>query len=182
MLTDLAAALPALLPNAIAWAENQSQIVIDRGATLNEPQLALACRVGVHQPERIRVGVVDRLPLPDDAALRSAAIQTGLLGPNMIGLTLGYAVLICRGHEAMPRLLSHEFRHVHQYEVAGSIAAFLPQYLQQIVTYGYANAPLEIDARNHELHGPNHAFNRTRRYGPSCSRTSLAASRLTWSC
>ena len=77
---------------------------------------------------------------------------TGLLGPNMVGLTLGYAVLVCRGHEATPRLLSHEFRHVHQYEIAGSIAAFLPGYLHQIVAYGYANAPLEIDARNHELH------------------------------
>src|SRR5207244_4851795 len=125
----------------------------ERGVSWKEPGLALARRVGVRQPEHIRVSVVDRLPLPDDAALRNAAIQTGLLGPNMIGLTLGYAVLVCRGHEATPRLLSHEFRHVHQYEVAGSIAAFLPGYLQQIVTYGYANAPLEIDARTHELHG-----------------------------
>jgi hypothetical protein len=153
MLTGLAAALPTLVPRAIAWAEHQSQIVIDRGVSLKEPGLGLARRVGVRQPELIRVGVVDHLPLPDDDSLRSAAVQTGLLGPNMIGLTLGYAVLICRGHEATPRLLSHEFRHVHQYEVAGSIAAFLPEYLQQILIYGYARAPLEIDARAHELHG-----------------------------
>lgn len=39
----------------------------------------------------------------------------------------------------------------HQYEQAGSIAAFLPRYLQQIVTVGYNNAPFEIDARSHEL-------------------------------
>ena len=68
----------------------------------------------------------------------------------MIGLTLGYAVLICRGHESRPRLLSHEFRHVYQYEAAGSIAAFLPAYLEQIVAFGYFNAPLEADARTHE--------------------------------
>ena len=29
---------------------------------------------------------------------------------------------------------------------------------------------------------PNHAFNRTRRYGPSTWRASVAAGRLTWSC
>ena len=29
---------------------------------------------------------------------------------------------------------------------------------------------------------PNHAFNRTRRYGPSTWRPSVAAGRLTWSC
>jgi hypothetical protein len=30
--------------------------------------------------------------------------------------------------------------------------------------------------------GPNHAFNRTRRYGPSTRRAPVAAGRLTWSC
>jgi hypothetical protein len=39
---------------------------------------------------------------------------------------------------------------VHQYEAAGSIAAFLPLYLQQIVLYGYERAPFEVDARAHE--------------------------------
>src|SRR5438034_4569272 len=29
---------------------------------------------------------------------------------------------------------------------------------------------------------PNHAFNRTRRYGPSTWRASVTAGRLTWSC
>ena len=67
----------------------------------------------------------------------------------MVGLTLGYGVYVCHGHGSI-RLLSHEFRHVYQYEHAGSIAAFLPAYLQQIVTVGYNNAPLEVDARAHE--------------------------------
>jgi hypothetical protein len=68
----------------------------------------------------------------------------------MAGLTLGYAIFICEGHNS-PRLLSHECRHVYQYEMCGSIAAFLPIYLQQIVDFGYMNAPFEIDAQKHEL-------------------------------
>ena len=64
--------------------------------------------------------------------LRAAALQAGLLGPGMVGLTLGHAIFICRGHKTR-RLLSHELRHVHQYEQHGSIAAFLPVYLGQIV-------------------------------------------------
>ena len=47
-------------------------------------------------------------------------------------------------------LLSHEFRHVYQYEQAGSIAAFLPGYLQQVVQLGYANTAFERDAEAHE--------------------------------
>ncbi len=68
----------------------------------------------------------------------------------MVGLTLGDAVFICVGHEMNPRLLRHELRHVYQYEQAGSISAFLPLYLGQIVQFGYRNAPLEQDARAHE--------------------------------
>jgi hypothetical protein len=37
-------------------------------------------------------------------------------------------------------------------EMAGSIAAFLTVYLQQLVTVGYENSPFEIDARAHEVH------------------------------
>jgi len=92
---------------------------------------------------------VHRLPLPDDPGLRRAAVETGLLGPRTVGVTFGYSVLMLTGHGSN-RLISHECRHVHQYEQAGSIAAFLPLYLNQIATVGYSLAPFEIDARSHE--------------------------------
>lgn len=146
---DLEAALPLLLPKAIAWAEDQAARVASSGRTLTERELELSRGVGVARPERIRVAIVDALPMPEDPTLRAAALQTRLLGPEMVGLTLGYSVFIRRGYETV-RVLSHEFRHVHQYERAGSIAAFLPGYLQQIVQFGYENAPLEHDACSHE--------------------------------
>ena len=90
------------------------------------------------------------LPLPDDPDLRQVALETGLLGPNMIGLTLGYGIYVCDGHMDN-RLISHECRHVHQYEVAGSIESYLPIYLRQIAVHGYHDAPFEIDAREHEI-------------------------------
>jgi hypothetical protein len=112
--------------------------------------LAVAKRVGVRHPELIRTHLVDVLPQPDDPALRQAALATGLLGEGAVGLTLGYSIFIVRGHMSTS-LLSHEFRHVYQYEAAGSVADFLPVYLQQIATVGYRDAPLEQDARAHEF-------------------------------
>lgn len=147
---DLAAALPLLIPKAIDWAQARAAEIIATGVPLSEDVQALARRVGVTDPASIRLTFVDRLPLPDDPMLREAAIQTGLLGPNMIGLTLGQGIYICNGHYSA-RLLSHECRHVQQYEQAGSIAAYLPRYLQQIVEYGYQDAPYEVDAREHEI-------------------------------
>lgn len=142
--------LEQLLPSAIAWAQAQANDVATAGLALNESRLAVARRVGVQYPEKIRIKLVEQLPLPEEPMLKQAAIETGLLGPHMAGLTLGYSILICRGQDTV-RLLSHECRHVHQYETLGSIAAFLPVYLQQIATVGYDNAQFEIDARAHEF-------------------------------
>jgi hypothetical protein len=40
---------------------------------------------------------------------------------------------------------------VYQYEIAGSIRNYLPAYLAEIASDGYEAAPLEMDARAHEL-------------------------------
>ena len=142
--------LPQLLPHAIAWAEFQSQYVASSGMALQEEFLDIARRVGVKHPELIRVKLVDQLPLPEESVLRQAAIETGLLGPNMVGLTLGYSILLVQGNEGV-RLISHECRHVYQYEMFGSVEEFIPVYLQQLIEFGYENAPLEVDARAHEI-------------------------------
>ena len=147
---NLQALLPRLLPQAVAWAEAVAADVVARGRGLSALRLVDARAVGVQRPENIRVLMVDRLPLPADPELQAAAVHTGLLGPTMTGLTLGYAILICHGHMSR-RLLSHECRHVAQYEQVGSIASFLPAYLGSIVQVGYWNCPFEQDARAHEL-------------------------------
>jgi len=147
---DLAAVLPSILSPAIAWAEAQSKLVLATGVPLKPHHIADARSVGVSAPENIRVAIVPSLPLPDDPTLRGVAIGAGLFGPNMVGLTLGYAVLVVSGHDTR-RLLTHEFRHVHQYEVLGSISAFLPAYLHEVATFGYEGAPFEVDARQHEI-------------------------------
>ena len=150
MTFDLISALPFLIPKAITWAESQSENAAQKGRPLDERFILIAKSVGVEKPKHIRILDVPCLPMPDDPQLRRAAVATGLLGPEMVGLTLGYSILVCSGYGQDVRLLSHEFRHVYQYEQAGSIAEFLPKYLQQIVTFGYHNAPFEKDACDHE--------------------------------
>jgi hypothetical protein len=143
--------LPKLLPRAIAWAEGRAAKAAAVGTPLNASELEIARAVGVAEPERVRVEIVgDSLPMPDDADLHAAAVQAGLMGPGMVGLTLGYAIFICRGRKTR-RLLSHELRHVHQYEQHGSIAGFLSIYLKQVIEVGYRDAPFERDAREHEV-------------------------------
>ncbi len=147
---DLSAALPHLAPLAVAWAEQHASKISLHGHPLTDHQIGLARKVGVANPEKNRLAYVHQLPLPEDPQLSQAAVQIGMLGPSMIGLALGYSIYICNGHES-DRLLRHECRHTYQFEKAGSIAAYLPGYLEQVLRFGYWNAPYEIDARNHEV-------------------------------
>lgn len=144
----LRAALPRLVPRAIAWAEATARNAAAR--PLSTEEAALARAVGVARPERVRLAEVDALPVPEDPELRAAGVEAGLLAPDAIGLTLGRTVFVVRGHLDR-RLLPHELRHVHQYEAAGSIGAFLPVYLAEVAEHGYREAVYERDARSHEV-------------------------------
>jgi len=93
------------------------------------------------------------MPAPADPKLHAIASQTGLIGPHTGGITMGHGIYLLNG-QVSNRLVSHELRHVHQYEAAGSIATFLKTYLEQIATVGYARAPLELDAMQHERDAP----------------------------
>jgi hypothetical protein len=149
-LNQLAQLLPQIVPLAIEWAERVSAQAASTAPGLTDQWKLVAQRAGVRDVDRVRVAVPEQLPFPEHPLLQQAALTTGLLGPNMAGLTLGHTIFVRSGQMSV-RLLSHELRHVAQYEAAGSIGGFLPGYLAQIVHFGYEDAPLEVDARSHEI-------------------------------
>lgn len=128
----------------------QQEIILESGAPLTSEQIAMASQVGVLRPEKIRILSVARISPPDDPLLLEIAEEMNFLGPDTIGLTLGYGIYLREGY-ITDRLLSHEFRHVQQYEVAGSVQAFIAEYIQQIFQYGYYDSPYEVDARAYEI-------------------------------
>jgi len=139
----------ALLPRAVAWAEPQSEQIRRFGEPLTEEELGLARRMGVANPGRIRVLTVEEVPRPEDPDLLAFAESIGFLDQEPNGLTLGYGIFIRSGTRAN-RLISHECRHVFQYEQLRSIENFLRAYLSQVVQFGYWQAPLEQDAYTNE--------------------------------
>ena len=142
--------LLTILPLAVDWVETFSEKIYTEGRALTQEEQQLARGAGVSDPAKIRVWFFKKFPYPTNPVLKMAIETTGLLGPSMLGLTLGHSICILEG-QLTSRLLSHECRHVHQYEKFGSIAAFLSCYLRQVIEYGYDNAPLEEDARKHEV-------------------------------
>ena len=147
----LAAQLPQLAPKAVAWAEGLAAEARARGTALSVPLAEIARRAGVRAPEKVRILVMDEIPLPDDPALQGAALSVGLSQSDAAGMTLGHAVFLRRGYESDVRVISHELRHVAQYEACGGIAGFLAVHLADLVAFGYEDSPFEVDARAHEV-------------------------------
>jgi len=148
--SPLATQLPVLIPRVVAWAEEQSSRAIATGAPIPVDLARMATEVGVRVPGEIRLVVVDEIPLPDEPALKAAAGKVGLSQSWAAGLTLGYAVFVRKGYEKDPRILSHEFRHVAQYEACGGVGAFMALHLGHLAELGYEASPFEVDARAHE--------------------------------
>ena len=135
---------------ATDWAVAHSEQALAQGVPLTPAQVSIARDVGVSDPSKVRIRVVEVLPTPQDPTLLAAAGRIGLMPQSADGMTLGYAVLLKRGAEEDLRLLRHELRHVAQYESRGGIRPFFAEHIPALLRHGYADSPFERDARAHE--------------------------------
>ena len=74
--------LEMLLPLVCGWAVGQERAIVQSGVALSESQLADARRVGVAQPERVRLLRVAQIPVPTARTLAAAARATNLITPS----------------------------------------------------------------------------------------------------
>lgn len=137
-----------LLPLAYQWAKAQEEFVLAHGAPLSQQHLADARRVGVRDCERIRVLVVDRIPLPETGELADAARRTRIITPDSRCVGFGYAIII-RGEAWGDReLLLHNLVHVAQCERSGGLEQWVRQYLfDRQTSASFTVGVLEEEAR-----------------------------------
>ena len=137
--------LPELFPHVVDWISSLEKQAQESGRTLTQIEFKLAQNVGVVHPEEVRILSVRRIPLPSHPRVQRLARQVGLLNADTGGLTAVYGIIVRRDCANNLRVLAHEFVHVTQYERLGR-EGFLQEYIQQIATHGYQNAPFELEA------------------------------------
>jgi hypothetical protein len=118
-----------LAPLAYQWAKRQEAYILKHGAPLSEQQAADARRAGVQDPARVRVLVVDRIPLPDDPELAEAARRAQIITDASRGVAVGHGVIIRADSWQNRELLLHQFVHVAQCERSGGLESFVREYL-----------------------------------------------------
>lgn len=57
--------LPCVMPGLVRWAERRQVEILRDGEPPTEEELKLALRAGVRFPERIRIQVQEKIPMPD---------------------------------------------------------------------------------------------------------------------
>ena len=118
-----------LAPLAGQWAKSQEACILQHGVPLNARQLADAQRAGVQDPSRVRVLVVDRIPLPDDEELAEAARRSQIITDSCRGVAIGHGIIIRADCWQNRELLLHQLVHVAQCERSGGLESFVAEYL-----------------------------------------------------
>lgn len=118
-----------LTPLAYEWAKTQEARILEHGVPLTADQTADALRAGVRDPSRIRVLVVDRIPLPEDKDLADAARRAQIITDASHGVAIGHGVIIRADSWRNRELLVHQFAHVAQCERSGGLENFVSEYL-----------------------------------------------------
>lgn len=138
-----------LLPVAYEWAQAQEDFVLTRGAPLSSRHLADAKLAGVQDCERVRVLVVDRIPLPENPALAEAARRTGIISHETRCIGFGHALIIRADAWGDRELVLHNLVHIAQSERAGSLEHWVEQYLSDRHTCAkFTIGSLEEEARS----------------------------------
>jgi hypothetical protein len=119
----------SLASRAIQWAKTQEHLILQYGVPLTSGQAADAERCGVRDSSRVRVLVVDRVPMPDDEELAEAARRAQIITEASRGVTIGHGIIIRADSWQNRELLLHQFVHVAQCERRGGMDLFLAEYL-----------------------------------------------------
>ena len=138
-----------LAPLAAQWAKNQEKFILRHGVPLTADQLADASRAGVKDLARVRILVVNRIPLPDEKELAEAARGAQIITDASRGVTIGYGIIIRADSWRDRELLLHQLVHVAQCERSGGLEKFVNEYLldRRNSSRNFSLGSLEDEAR-----------------------------------
>ncbi|HWL94596.1 MAG TPA: hypothetical protein VNT79_13820 [Phycisphaerae bacterium] len=137
-----------LLPVAYQWAKAQEEFVLAHGTPLRPQQMADARRAGVRDCERVRILVVDRIPLPESGDLAEAARRTHIIAGDTRCVGFGHAIMVRAEAWGDRELLVHNLVHVAQCERSGGLEQWIRHYLMdRQASASFTVGVLEEEAR-----------------------------------
>ena len=118
-----------LLPLAYEWAKQQEEFILAHGHPLGASHAHDANLVGVRDRARVRVLVVDRIPLPENPELAEASKRIGIITEDTRCAGFGHALIIRVDAWNDPELILHNLVHIAQCERSGGLEEWVRRYL-----------------------------------------------------
>jgi hypothetical protein len=118
-----------LLFLAYQWCKATEEFVLAHGVPLSARQLGDARLAGVKDCGRIRVLVVDRIPLPDNPDLAAATRRAQIITEDTPCVGFGHALVIRADAWSDRELLVHNMVHIAQCERSGGLEPWVYRYL-----------------------------------------------------
>jgi hypothetical protein len=138
-----------LVPLAYEWAKKQEEFVLTYGIPLDQQQMADARLAGIKECERVRVLVVDRIPVPETGDLAQAARRSSILTEDSRCTGFGHAIIIRADVWGDRELLLHNLIHLAQCERSGGLQQWIRLYLADRNNCAdFTVGPLEEEARH----------------------------------
>ena len=134
-----------LFPRALAWYERVEAELLQQGRKLRSEEVNAARKLGVLDPDRVRIVVLETFPMPEDDELRGQAERYGMGSSFEGGRTFGYAIMLKPEYADYSNIIRHELAHVAQHDRMGR-NAFIRRYLVEMEMMGYSRSPLELEA------------------------------------
>lgn len=142
---NVATKVEKFLPMALKWYEEVEAQMLPQGRPLSESEKVVARKLGVLQPERVRIVVLEKFPMPENQELRVEAERYGIGSFLEGGRTFGYAIMLKPRYAETSTIITHELAHVGQHDRLGRVS-FVRRYITELEMMGYTRSPLELDA------------------------------------
>lgn len=118
-----------LVSLAYQWAKTEEEFVLKHGSRLSTRHMADAMLAGIKNPGRVRILVVDRIPLPNDPQLAEASRRMGVITEDTRCVGFGYALIIRVDAWNDRELILHNLIHIAQGERSGGLENWCREYL-----------------------------------------------------
>jgi len=130
------AKINALVPLAMKWYGDVEESLYQKGRSLTEAEKKQAIELGVRNPQRIRVVILEKFPEPNNQI-----VNNHFEGAR----TMGNIILIKPQHKDNSVILCHELVHIAQIDRMG-LKQFLQRYALEREVLGYSRSLLENEA------------------------------------
>lgn len=134
-----------LTPLTLEWYKEIESKYISKGRKLTAQETNMARKIGVTNPEQIRVVILKDFPYPANSTLSNKVKQYGLGGSAESGRTMGNIIMLKARFKDERWMLAHQLSYVAQQEKMGR-REFVRRFIAERELMGNHRGPMETTA------------------------------------